>query len=194
MNFFTFSSFYNLQLRRSAIILCIITPLGIFSHAFLCLKMWVQLLTAPGILVIYEVTHLSTIRALAVVLWYHTRLRSKSSPARFPAGRTENIFSLFPLPLLPHQLMSYFDVWRHLSPAKKIRIARKTTLQHIETTAQPAHVKDDSATTTVYWRGADRGDQVVLSGRDNNSTMQSDHTVQKNHINIGIMPSRSPRR
>jgi hypothetical protein len=25
-----------------------------------------------------------------------------------------------------------------------------------------------------------RGDHVVLSGRDNNSTMQSEHTVQKN--------------
>jgi hypothetical protein len=36
--------------------------------------------------------------------------------------------------------------------------------------AQPAHVEEeDGATTTVYWRGAERGDQVVLSGRD--STM-----------------------
>jgi hypothetical protein len=33
-----------------------------------------------------------------------------------------------------------------------------------------------------------RGDHVVLSGRDNNSTMQSEHTVQK-PLNIGIMPS-----
>jgi hypothetical protein len=31
--------------------------------------------------------------------------------------------------------------------------------------------EEDGATTTVYWRGAERGNQVILSGRDNNSTM-----------------------
>jgi hypothetical protein len=41
-------------------------------------------------------------------------------------------------------------------------------------------VEDDGATTTVYWRGVVRGDQVkVLSGRDIiNSIM---HLVNKNH-------------
>jgi hypothetical protein len=54
--------------------------------------------------------------ALAVVLWYHTRLISERLPVRFPAGRTKKTsFSLSPLPLLPHRLMSYFDVWRHLT-------------------------------------------------------------------------------
>jgi hypothetical protein len=68
----------------------------------------------------------------------------------------KTIFSLSPLPLLPQRLRSYFDVWRHLSPAK-IRKQHRS----IETTARPAHVEVDGVTTTVYWRGADRGDQVV---------------------------------
>jgi hypothetical protein len=45
--------------------------------------------------------------------------------------------------------------------------------------AQPQHSTGEERT---------RGDQVVLSGRDNISTMQSEHTVQKT-LNIGIMPS-----
>jgi hypothetical protein len=40
-----------------------ITPLGVFSDAFLGHKMWVHLFTAPAVLVIWVVTHLSTIRA-----------------------------------------------------------------------------------------------------------------------------------
>jgi hypothetical protein len=41
-------------------------------------------------------------------------------------------------------------------------------------------MENDGATTTVYWRGADRGDKVkVLSGRDiSNSNM---HFVNKTH-------------
>jgi hypothetical protein len=59
--------------------------------------------------------------AMAMVLWYHPRLISESSPVRFPAGCTKTFLS--PLPLSPHQLKSYFDVWRHL-PSVKIRIAQ----------------------------------------------------------------------
>ncbi len=59
--------------------------------------------------------------ALAMVLWYHPRLISERSPVRFPAGCTKTFLS--PLPLSPHRLTSYFDVWRHL-PSAKIRIAQ----------------------------------------------------------------------
>jgi hypothetical protein len=58
--------------------------------------------------------------------------------------------------------------------------------------AHPAHVKEeDGAAITVYWRGADRGNQgpsQVLSGR----VISNMHFVNKKPLNIGIMPSRSP--
>jgi hypothetical protein len=58
---------------------------------------------------------LDALGALAVVLWYHTRLISERSPARFPAGRTKKTF-LFTL----HTIAVTFptdviDVRRHLS-------------------------------------------------------------------------------
>jgi hypothetical protein len=56
---------------------------------------------------------------------------------------------------------------------------------------QPTHVEEEDKTAQPQQSTGEertRGDQVVLSGRDNNSTMQSEHTVQKN-LNIGIMPS-----
>jgi hypothetical protein len=56
---------------------------------------------------------------------------------------------------------------------------RKKTLEEKDTTAQPYQSTGEEGT---------RGGQVVLSGRDNNSTMQSEHTVKKT-LNIGIMPS-----
>jgi hypothetical protein len=92
--------------------------------------------------------------ALAMVLWYHTRLISESLPARFPAGRTEKHF-LSPLPLLPHRLMSHFDVWRHLSFHEN---PHKTLQQQDNSSTRPRGEKE-GATTTVYWRGAERGDQ-----------------------------------
>jgi hypothetical protein len=57
--------------------------------------------------------------------------------------------------------------------------------------SQPAHVeKEDKTAQPLQSTGEERtrGDQEVHSGRDNNSTMQSEHTVKKN-LNIGIMPS-----
>jgi hypothetical protein len=71
-----------------------------------------QSLSPPGILVP---------GALAMVLWYHPCLISERSPVRFPAGCTKTFLS--PLPLSPHRLTSYFDVWRHL-PSAKICIAQ----------------------------------------------------------------------
>jgi hypothetical protein len=57
--------------------------------------------------------------------------------------------------------------------------------------SQPAHVEEEDKTAQPQQSTGEertRGDQVVLSGRDYNSTMQSEHTVQKT-LNIGIMPS-----
>jgi hypothetical protein len=48
--------------------------------------------------------------------------------------------------------------------------------------SQPAHVEEEDKTAQpLQSTGEERtkGDKVVLSGRDNNSTMQSEHTVQK---------------
>jgi hypothetical protein len=85
-------------------------------------------------------------------------------PVRFPAGCTKTFLS--PLPLSPHRLTSYFNVWRHL-PSAKIRIAQnniaRVNIAPKRQHARPAHVEDNGATTTVYWRGADRGDQVKNS-------------------------------
>jgi hypothetical protein len=66
----------------------------------------------------YELQEGSTVieSALAMVLWYHPRLISERSLVRFPVGCTKNFLS--PLPLSPHRLTSYFDVWRHLPSAK----------------------------------------------------------------------------
>jgi hypothetical protein len=49
--------------------------------------------------------------------------------------------------------------------------------------SQPAHVEEEDKTAQPLQSTGEeqtRGDQVELSGRDNNSTMQSEHTVQKN--------------
>jgi hypothetical protein len=57
--------------------------------------------------------------------------------------------------------------------------------------SQPAHVEEEDKTAQRQQSNGEertRGDQVLLSGRDNNSTMQSEHTVRKT-LNIGIMPS-----
>jgi hypothetical protein len=48
--------------------------------------------------------------------------------------------------------------------------------------SQPAHVEEKDKTAQPQQSTGEertRGDQVVLSDRDNNSTMQSEHTVQK---------------
>jgi hypothetical protein len=48
--------------------------------------------------------------------------------------------------------------------------------------SQPAHVEEeDKMAQPLQSTGEERtrGDQVALSARDNNSTMQSEHTVQK---------------
>jgi hypothetical protein len=62
--------------------------------------------------------------------------------------------------------------------------------------SQPAHVEEEDKTAQPQQSTGEertRGDQVVLLGRDNNnSTMQSEHAVQKKtkkNLNIGIMPS-----
>jgi hypothetical protein len=67
---------------------------------------------------------------------------------------------------------------RHLS-SKNLRDSQPAHVEEEDKTAQPLQSTGEERT---------RGHQVVLSGRDNNSTMQSEHTVQKN-LNIGIMPS-----
>jgi hypothetical protein len=51
-----------------------------------------------------------------------------------PAGCTKTY--LFPHPLLPHRLMSHFDVWRHLSLHKN-----RTRHRSNKTKARPAHVE-----------------------------------------------------
>jgi purine nucleoside permease len=53
--------------------------------------------------------------------------------------------------------MSCFDVGRHLSFHEK---SAQDIAATTETTARPAHVdkKKEGATTTVYWRGAERGE------------------------------------
>jgi hypothetical protein len=56
--------------------------------------------------------------------------------------------------------------------------------------SQPAHVEEEDKTAQPQQSTGEertRRDQVVLSGRDNNSTLQSEHTVQRT-LNIGIMP------
>jgi hypothetical protein len=69
--------------------------------------------------------------ALAVVLWYHNRQISESSPVRSP------------LPLLPHQLMSYFAVWHHLSFCEN---PHKTTSQQLDNSStRPCGEKEEGA-------------------------------------------------
>jgi hypothetical protein len=69
-----------------------------------------------------------------------------------PDGCTKTC--LFSLPLLPHRLMSYFDVWRHLSFHEN---PHKTLQQQDNSSTRPRGEKE-GATTTVYWRGAERGE------------------------------------
>jgi hypothetical protein len=64
------------------------------------------------------------------------RLTSERLPARFRLGAEPKTF-LFPLPLLPHQLMSYFDVGRHLSFHEK----SAQDIAATKTTARPAHME-----------------------------------------------------
>jgi hypothetical protein len=64
--------------------------------------------------------------ALAMVLWYHPCLISERSTVRFPSGCTKTFLS--PLPLSPHRLTSYFDVWHHL-PSAKIRKAQNNIVR-----------------------------------------------------------------
>jgi hypothetical protein len=59
---------------------------------------------------------------------------------------------------------------RHLS-SKNLRDSQPAHVEEEDKMAQPQQSTGEERT---------RGDQVVLSGRDNNSTMQSEHTVQKN--------------
>jgi hypothetical protein len=67
---------------------------------------------------------------------------------------------------------------RHLS-SKNVRDSQPAHVEEEDKTAQPLQSTGEEQT---------RDDQVVLSGRYNKSTMQSENTVQKN-LNIGIMPS-----
>jgi hypothetical protein len=67
---------------------------------------------------------------------------------------------------------------RHLS-SKNSRDSQPAHLEEEDKLAQPLQSTGEERT---------RGDQLVLSGRENNNTMQSDLTVQK-PLNIGIMPS-----
>ena len=97
--------------------------------------------------------------ALAVVLWYHTRLISERLPVRIPAGRTKNLLTFSTLPLLPHRLMSYFDVWRHLSFRENPHRTQDSIAATRQQLDQP--MWRTMALPLVYWRGADRGDQVV---------------------------------
>jgi hypothetical protein len=69
-----------------------------------------------------------------------------------PDGGTKTF--IFPLPLLPHRLMSYFDVWRHLSFHENPLM----TSQQQTSSTRPGG-EWEGASTTVYWRGAERGDQ-----------------------------------
>jgi hypothetical protein len=118
-----------------------------------------------------------SIIALAVVLWYHTRLISERSPVRFPAWRTKN-FSLHTAAVTSPTAWCQMTFGRHLSSINP-RDSQPAHVEEEDKTAQPLQSTGEERT---------RGDQVVLSGRDNNSTMQSEHTVQKT-LNIGIMPS-----
>jgi hypothetical protein len=93
--------------------------------------------------------------ALAVVLWYHPRLISKSSPVRFPAGSTKKPF-LSTLLLSPHRLHVFR--WRTAPSilSAKIRIAHKTQDIAAKITAQPAHMEkeDKSALQRATTTGA----------------------------------------
>jgi hypothetical protein len=75
-----------------------------------------------------------------------------------PTGCTKTFLS--PLPLLPHQLTSYFDVGRHLSIHEN---PHKTSQQQDNSSPRPCGEKKVHATTTVCWRGAERGDQFYRS-------------------------------
>jgi hypothetical protein len=70
-------------------------------------------------------------------------------------------------------------IGRHLSP-NNLRDSQPAHVEEEDKTAQPQQSTGEERT---------RGDQVELSGRFNNSTMQSEHTVQKPSILVGIMPS-----
>jgi hypothetical protein len=113
--------------------------------------------------------------ALAMVLWYHTRLISERSPVRFPAGCKKT----FPVPSSAVTSPTDVIVWR-LVPSTLLENPHSTEQhrrgQHCTKKRQhasPTHVEDNGATTTVYRRGEDRGHQVkVLSLRDiSNSNM-----------------------
>jgi hypothetical protein len=57
--------------------------------------------------------------------------------------------------------------------------------------SQPAHVEEeDKMAQPQQSTGEERtkGDQVVLSGRDNNSTKQSEYTVKKTSILVSCLP------
>jgi RNA polymerase subunit RPABC4/transcription elongation factor Spt4 len=71
-----------------------------------------------------------------------------------PAGCTKTF--LFPFRLLPHQLMSSFDDGRHLSFHKKICTRHRSNNRNNSSTRP--HGEKEGATTTVYWRGAERGE------------------------------------
>jgi hypothetical protein len=88
-----------------------------------------------------------------IVHWQWSCGHKREVAGSIPAGCTKTF--LFPLPLLPHQLMSYFDVWRHLSFHKN---PRKTSQQQDNSSTRPRGEKE-GPTTTVYWRGAEREDQ-----------------------------------
>jgi hypothetical protein len=77
------------------------TPHVAVPYAFVELQLWVVVVGLP-LLVVYEVAgveYLGSTSALAVVLWYHTRLISERLPVRFPARRTKKHF--LPLPSSP---------------------------------------------------------------------------------------------
>jgi hypothetical protein len=95
---------------------------------------------------------------LSVVLWFHTCLISKRLPVQFWLGAQKLFSPLYRCHL--NNCMTSGDVRRHL-------FCPQRSASHSATWTK----EEDGATTTVYWRGAERGDKVVLSGSDNNSTM-----------------------
>jgi hypothetical protein len=66
---------------------------------------------------------------------------------------------------------------RHLS-SKNLRDSQPAHMEEEDKMAQPQQSPGEERT---------RGDQVVLSGRDNNSTMQSEHTVRATHVTARLI-------